>query len=80
MVETFRHFSGKEVERGDRVRYHGQPATVEFVVLEQTGDPAMDWYVDEYAGGGFIISAEYFGGVFLTRGDIDEDLEFVERP
>jgi hypothetical protein len=26
---------------------HGE---VEFTVSERTGDPAMDWYMDEYGG------------------------------
>jgi hypothetical protein len=79
MVRTFRYLSGDEVERGDQVRYHGQPAKVEFVVSDRTDDPMVDWYVDEYPGGGFMISADGFGRVFLTLDDIDEDLEFIAK-
>jgi hypothetical protein len=49
-----------------------------FVAFEKSGDPAMDWYLDQY-GGGFMISAENFGRVFLTSDDIDESLQFVAR-
>ncbi len=78
MVRMFRYVAGGEVQPGDQVRYHGQPGKVEFVASERIGDPATDWYIDEYAGG-VMISAEQFGAVFLALNDIDEHLEFVAR-
>jgi len=79
MVKALRYVSGDEVERGDQVRYHGELGKVEFVVCERTGDLETDWYLDEYSSGGFMISAEGFGRVFLTPGDIDEHLEVVKK-
>ncbi len=70
---------GDEIRPGDRIDYHGAAGKVEFVVATKTGDAAMDWYVDRYPGGGFMITADGFGKVFLTESDIDEDLEFVSR-
>ena len=78
-MTIFRYVSGDEVRRGDQVRYHGEPGEVQFVASEKVGDAAMDWYLDEYNGGGFMISAENFGRVFLTSNDIDESLQFVAR-
>jgi hypothetical protein len=69
--------SGDEVRRGDRIRYHGEPGEVEFVVTELTGDPQMDWYVREFSGGGIMIKASGFGNVFLP--EADEHLELVSR-
>lgn len=78
MVSAFRYGTGDDVRPGDQVRYHGERGSVEFVASDKSGDPAMDWYLDEY-GGGFMISAENFGRVFLTSNDIDESLQFVAR-
>jgi hypothetical protein len=78
MVRLLRYTSGATIQRGDLVRYHGQPGEVEFIVSERTGDSAAGWYLDEYTSGGCMISAEGFGRVFLTEDDIDEYLEFIK--
>jgi len=78
-VKTFRYQSGGEVKIGDQITYHDEPGKVDFVVSEKVGDAAMDWYVDEFPGGGVMITARNFGNVFLAEGDIDEDLQFVSR-
>ncbi len=75
----FTYRSGEEIKAGDRIAYHGEPGRVEFVVTAKCGDPAMDWFMDEYPGGGFMINATGFGRVFLTASAIDEDLKFVSR-
>ena len=67
------------MKSGDRVTYHGEPGEVEFVVAGPTGDAALDWYFEQFPGGGFMVSAESFGKVFLPGSEIDEDLEFVSR-
>jgi hypothetical protein len=68
--------SGEEIRKGDRILYHGEPGQVEFVAVAKRGDPATDWYVDEF-GGGCMIQASGFGLVFIS--EADEDLEFVAR-
>jgi hypothetical protein len=75
----FVYQSGEEVKGGDRITYHGEPGEVEFVVDNPTGDAAMDWYVEQFPSGGFMINAKSFGKVFLPGSEIDEDLEFVSR-
>jgi hypothetical protein len=74
---TFKYLSGEEVRAGDAIRYHGENGKVEFVAAEVTGNREIDWYVEQYPPGGFMIVAEGFGSVFLT--EVDEDLEFVSR-
>jgi hypothetical protein len=54
-MKSFAYPSGEEVRRGDRITYHNEPGQVEFVVIEKTGDQAMDWYLQENPGGGFMI-------------------------
>ena len=75
----FKYQSGEEVKVGDRVIYGRDSGQVEFVVTEISGDPAMDWYVEEYPGGGFMILTDRGVRVFLQRPEDDEDLELVSR-
>lgn len=78
-MKRFNYPSGQAVQVGDVIVYHGEPGEVEFVVADRTGDPSKDWYLEQFPGGGFMITAKGFGSVFLGEGDIDEDLEFVSR-
>ncbi len=78
-MRSFTYQSGEEVNTGDRIIYHGQPGKVEFVITGKSGDPALDWYVEKYPGGGFMITAAGFGNVFLTETDIDEVLRLLSR-
>lgn len=73
------YLTGKEVKNGDRILFHGEPGEVEFVVTDVTGDPSMDWYLEEHPGGGVMIRAKEFGSVFLPIGTIDGRLEYVSR-
>ncbi len=57
--------SGEEIRPGDRILYHGHPGEVQFVVREGTGDPHMDWFAEEFPGGGVMIRADSFGNVFI---------------
>lgn len=74
----FSYPSGEEIRAGDRIKYHGESGEVEFVVSRPQGDPARDWYLQEFPGGGIMIRAAGFGNVFLT-GTREDDLEFVSR-
>jgi hypothetical protein len=78
-MSSFTYPSGDQVCAGDQILYHEQPGQVEFVITAKTGDPVLDWYLDEYPGGGFMIRAEGFGPVFLTENDVDEDLQLISR-
>jgi hypothetical protein len=71
--------SGEPVQAGDRIRYHGEAGYVDFVVTEKSGDPSLDWFVEQYPGGEMMILAETFGRVFLGVDDFDDLLEFVAR-
>ena len=77
----FAYRSGEEIKSVDRIRYKGSPGRVEFIVIERTGDPTIDWYLEEFPGGGVMVTPETFGRLFLSAEDIREDdwLEFVSR-
>ncbi len=78
-MSLFKYASGDEVRVGDRILYHYEPGQVEFIVAERSGDPTRDWYLDNFPGGGVMITTAAFGSVFLTGNDVDEDLELVSR-
>lgn len=77
---AFLYKSGEEIQAGDEIKLHGHPGRVEFVVTHYSGDPAMNWYIDEF-GGGVMIKDEHAGDVFLSVENIEQDagLEFVSR-
>ncbi|HWY07188.1 MAG TPA: hypothetical protein VNY24_10020 [Candidatus Acidoferrales bacterium] len=75
----FKYKSGEEIKKGDRVLFHGEPGGVEFVVEERSGDPAMDWYIEEFGGGVMVRELGAANPTFLHQPEYTEDLEFVSR-
>jgi hypothetical protein len=73
-----KYLSGEEIRVGDLITYAGESGIVEFVITEKSGDPSMDWYIDEF-GGGIMIRAVRFGNLFIDDIENTEDLEFVSR-
>ena len=78
-MTTLAYPSGEAIQAGDQIRYHGEQGHVEFVVIEPTGEAALDWYLGQFPGGGAMIVAQRFGNVFLGVGELDDFLEFVAR-
>jgi hypothetical protein len=70
--------SGEEIEKGDRILFHGEPAEIEFVVDSLVSDPAIDWYMRELGPGVMVLEPKYFGSAYL-RDTVNEDLVFVSR-
>lgn len=68
--------SRNEIVQGDRILYHGEAGTVEFIA--STEDPETAWYIEKF-GRGCMIRVTGFGSVFLSDPENDEDLEFVGR-
>jgi hypothetical protein len=75
----FYYQSGQEILKGDRVTFHGYPAEIEFVVDKVTGDPAVDWYMQEFGGGVMVREPKHFGHCFLHDTQNAEDLVLVKR-
>jgi hypothetical protein len=80
MSEPLRYLSGEEIRNGDRVRFHGHPARVEFVASELS-DPVYGWFVHQYGGGVMVNDPAVSGCTFVPVDQLKnyEDLEFVER-
>ncbi len=77
-----RYSSGEEIQKGDRVLFHGKPAQVELVACtSEAADPTIGWYVKEFGGGIMILDPSVSGRTFISIDslDDDEDLEFVSR-
>lgn len=75
---TLKYQTGEAIQKGDRIRYHGEIGLVEFVAERITGDAAADWYVQEF-GGGVMLLVNPFGRVFISDLANDEDLELIAR-
>lgn len=73
------YWSGEEIRAGDQIRYHDQQGYVEFVVTTMSGDESLDWFLDQFPGGGAMVVAKGFGSVFLGVDELDDFLEFVAR-
>ncbi len=71
--------SGVEIRAGDHVLYHGDPGEIEFIAAELVGDAAMDWYVREHGAGVLVREPKFFGRVYISDTENDEDLVFVGR-
>jgi hypothetical protein len=71
--------SGEEIQKGDRVTYHGEPGEIEFVAEALTGNPELDWHITEQGAGVMIAVPNSFGRVFETDTSEDVDLIFVAR-
>lgn len=68
--------------KGDRVRFHGNPATIEFVADDPNDpDPSIAWHVRDSGGGIMILDPSASGRTFMARNALDEyeDLEFISR-
>jgi hypothetical protein len=75
----FKYQSGETIMKGDRIMFHGEPGEIEFVVDSLTGEPAQDWFMNEYGGGVMVIEPKCFGNVFLDETENEEDMVFVSR-
>jgi len=78
---VLKYQSGEEILQGDRVLFHGKPATVEIVALAP-GDAATSWFAEKYGGGVMILDPAVSGRTFVPAAQIAEsyeDLEFVAR-
>jgi hypothetical protein len=61
---VLRYQSGEEIKTGDRVLFHRNPATVEFVASAPATAEAA-WFIDTY-GGVMILDPLCSGRTFIT--------------
>jgi hypothetical protein len=73
-----RYRSGQVIQRGDRIRYAGEPGEVELVADPNVTDETTAWHLDEF-GPGCMITTEKWGAMFLRCTQEQEDLELVAR-
>ena len=80
MLEPLRYLSGEEICTGDRVRFHGHEAQIEFAAAD-LGDPDHSCFVRLYGGGVMVNDPAVSGHTFIPVDQLKnyEDLEFVGR-
>jgi hypothetical protein len=62
---VLRYPSGLEIQNGDRVLFHGNEAEVAFLA-SGPGNPATDWFLQEFGGGVMISDPKASGRTFYT--------------
>lgn len=80
MLERLKYLSGEEICTGDRVRFHGHEAQIEFAAAD-LGDPEHTCFVRLYGGGVMVNDPAVSGHTFIPVDQLKnyEDLEFVAR-
>jgi len=80
MPEPLRYLSGEEICTGDRVRFHGHEAQIEFAAAD-LADSAHGCFVRMYGGGIMVNDPAVSGHTFIPVDQLKnyEDLEFVGR-
>jgi hypothetical protein len=76
---SLKYESGDEISAGDRVSFHGEPGEIEFVVDGLTGDPARDWYVQQFGSGVMVLEPKAVGRAFISDTERAEDLVLISR-
>ncbi len=70
---------GVEIQKGDKVLFHGEPGEIEFVIENGVDHPQIDWYTKENGPGVMVHEPKVFGRVWLRDTENVEDLIFVSR-
>lgn len=80
MLERLKYLSGEEICTGDRVRFHGHDAQIEFAAADLS-DPEHTCFVRLYGGGVMVNDPAVSGHTFIPVDQLKnyEDLEFVAR-
>ena len=80
MLEPLQYLSGEEICTGDRVRFHGHDARIEFAAADLS-DPEHSCFVLQYGGGVMVNDPAISGHTFVPIDQLRnyEDLEFVAR-
>ena len=82
MTEPLRYVSGEEIRRGDRIRFQGKQAEIEFSACELNDpDPEHLWFVQQYGGGVMVKGPSISGLIFIPVDQLKnyEDLVFIAR-
>lgn len=75
----FRYQSGEQIQKADRVTFHGEPGEIEFVADPVAPTSETEWYINEFGGGVMIIEPKHFGRAFVNEPENAEDLVFIAR-
>jgi hypothetical protein len=79
--KPLKYRSGEEIQLGDHVLFHGNPAEVELVCLPNDPNADTSWYAKRYGSGVLISDPTVSGRTFAPSEELDEyeDLVFISR-
>jgi hypothetical protein len=77
---ALRYRSGEQIQKGDHVLFHGNPASVELVAFDPNQSEHA-CYIQEFGGGVLISDSMSSDRTFVSKESLPEyeDLEFVSR-
>jgi hypothetical protein len=80
MPDSLQYVTGEEICKGDRVRFHGHDALIEFAAADLS-DPEHSCFVRLYGGGVMVNDPAVSGHTFIPVDQLKnyEDLELVAR-
>lgn len=80
MLEPLRYMSGEEICTGDRVRFNGHNARIEFAAAD-LNDPVHGCFVRLYGGGVMVDDPAVSGHTFIPVDQLRkyEEMEFIAR-
>jgi len=80
MPDSLQYVTGEEICKGDRVRFHGHDAQIEFAAADLS-DPEHSCFVRLYGGGMMVNDPAVSGHTFIPVDQLKnyEDLELVAR-
>jgi hypothetical protein len=80
MPEPLCYTTGEEIRKGDRVRFHGHQAKIDFPASD-VNDLEHVWFVLRYGGGVMVQDPSVAGSTFIPVDQLKnyEELEFVAR-
>jgi len=80
MPDSLQYVTGEESCKGDRVRFHGHDAQIEFAAADLR-DPEHSCFVRLYGGGVMVNDPAVSGHTFIPVDQLKnyEDLELVAR-
>jgi len=80
MPDSLQYVTGEEICKGDRVRFHGHDALIEFAAADLS-DPEHSCFVRLYGGGVMVNDPAVSDHTFIPIDQLKnyEDLELVAR-
>jgi hypothetical protein len=74
-----KYHDGQPIEKGDLVRFHGEPGRVEFIADRETGSTTADYCFKESGPGAMVVETDTQSRHYVLDTENAEDLVLVAR-